>query len=291
MPATANVVSVVEGWSFLSRRKDFAERGFTVDFDSLAGATEEKAIIADDGAVAIPAVAAAHPRNAALFAKVASAKPKSITLWEVVVEYGPNAGSASVDREPTSSGWLWWATGEVRVEPVDLDAAGTSILNSAGDPFDPPIQMEKSDTVMRGQKLLTEAQRATLGDLQALRNTLNNASVTIDGVSYAQGRCKLKVLDLDPKNVDGTNMRLCTVEVVIRNATTSTNSWKRCIADEGYRDINKVRFMDDDGSEFGVPCSVPRRLDGSGLEKATANAYPLYFVECVEVSWSGLSFA
>lgn len=70
-------------------------------------------------------------------------------LWDVTVNYGPwNPLEHSPDGDPTHQP-LRFEIEQITVEvPLLVDVDGNPILNSAGDPFDPPLTEERTDLIL-----------------------------------------------------------------------------------------------------------------------------------------------
>lgn len=63
-------------------------------------------------------------------------------------------GPPEAQRDPNPVNWpvKFRVTHEVSLEPATHDNAGNPILNSAGDPYDPPLMVERSRPVLEGTK-------------------------------------------------------------------------------------------------------------------------------------------
>jgi hypothetical protein len=92
-------------------------------------------------AAGIPQAGMSHPQEATLLAGEPSVRG-SLTLWEVTVSYtsmewgGIGATSASYLALPPDMEW----EDSQSDEPIEIDADGRPIVNSVGDPMDPPAQ-------------------------------------------------------------------------------------------------------------------------------------------------------
>jgi hypothetical protein len=136
----------------------------------------------------------------------------------------------------------------------EVDANGDAVLNSAGDPFDPP----PTQPVVRLQCTI-ERNVATHNPTTAFAyiNTVNNGNVTIAGVSVTAGQALMVDFSATSQREAGT------VYARQRFVIEFAPSFVREILDAGYYQLtggDKLPILDDNGDPF----TEPQLLDGSG---------------------------
>ena len=110
---------------------------------------ETAAIIARQ-APGIPRIGQRHPGDPFAFARQVSPKPISPTLFRVTVQYQTPSGTSRDGEstnpldEPPGISWSF----EQFMQQLDTDLAGNAIVNSAGDPFEPRIEVPISRPVL-----------------------------------------------------------------------------------------------------------------------------------------------
>jgi len=94
-------------------------------------------------------------------------RPLSPVLYEVTVDYSQDTKAAHPLDEPMKVRW----SNEITSEPIDTDIHGNPIVNTAGLPFEPPIQEQVYDT-----RLTIVRNEATFDGVRmaAYRNTVNS---------------------------------------------------------------------------------------------------------------------
>lgn len=162
------------------------------------------------------------------------------------------------------------------IEPIDTDADGNPICNSAGEGFDPPLQEEFSYRVYEFSK-----NYATFSDAAAdvLIETLNAA--TWNG--WTGGTCRMKAIGREPRTeeIDGQEV---TYQRVTYRVHARKEGWKRRVVDQGYRDKNHKEYVD---PTTGQPSTRPHLLDGAGnWEPGQDETHWLEFVVKEEASWA-----
>ena len=194
-----------------------------------------------------------------------------------------------------------WST-ETYQAVVYQDIDGTSICNSAGDPFDPPP--EKDDS--RWTSVTRKNVAASVPDwIFAYQDGVNSDSYTIDGITITAGWAKISAIHLsETQERNGTSYRVLTVTIHYRGENEDIGSgsygsgsgsdevepWHLNILDAGFRELaedgstgsasggktNLVNIKDQEDNEVTAP--VPLDGDGKALDNPTpANSVFLQF--------------
>lgn len=242
-----------------------------------------------------------HPSYAPAFARTVSLKALALDLWEAEVGYRTMqmAARTSFTALPTGSGGAppkpdrtqdkhspantrlpeFWVTRRDRKKPLEQDAlSGADVKNTAGDPYDPPLEVSRSqyNFHFRWWKV------ATGFDMAAHLNfidLLNNSTQVIAGITCAAKT--LKVDELGPKLVwdtieDGGNKTYSLVweltAVLHYDSAThrikNLNAGKRAKKTAGGA-VAVAR--DDSGVVFTDP--VPLAADGTKLAAGAAYVF------------------
>jgi hypothetical protein len=155
-----------------------------------------------------------------------------------------------------------------------LDINGGAIVNSAGDWFDDPPQMDDSRVTCQIQKNVA----AVPSWIIDYRDAINDAPFTVDGVSIGTGIAKCQ-----PPQIGQEQERN---SIVFRQLTLTLQfrdeGWPLYILDRGYYEIdpddpaNRIKILD----EKGLERTSPALLDGTGyalVNPSPANFYNLTF--------------
>jgi hypothetical protein len=153
-----------------------------------------------------------------------------------------------------------------------FDRNGNFIVNSAGDPFDPPNMMDDSRRVVTVQKNLAVVPTWIL-DYQ---DAVNSDSFTIDGVTVAAGLAKMQTVTVgEVQRRNGNTFRSVNFTIHLQR-----EGWLLRPLDAGFREIaygGLVNIKNPGDDELpGAP--VP--LNGSGVSLASPS-----FSTCVFLSF------
>lgn len=181
--------------------------------------------------------------------------------WRVTAEY---SSEMELAENPTNDPALIRWDSEQFQKPAIFDYNGEAIVNSAGDPFDPPNMMDDSRRVVTVTKNLASVPAWIL----TYQDAINSGPFTIDGVSVATGLAKMQRVAVSERQTrNGTSFR--TVDFTIH---LQKNGWKLEPLDAGFREreatgtppeLKNIKNPNDDELP-GAP--VP--LDGSGRQLA-----------------------
>lgn len=169
-----------------------------------------------------------------------------------------------------------WSTQQFQ-KSYTKDNAGKAIVNSAGDPFDPPVEGDDS----RWSCTVTRNVPSVPSWILDYKDAVNSAAFTIDGISVNKGAAKLQSITIGPAATRN--------DVIYRPLAltiTFAETFAAEVLDAGFR-------YKDDGTITKVPNDpvAPVPLDGSGgiLENPTEdNAVILEFDIYPEKDFSAL---
>lgn len=255
--------------------------------DSSAVATGAAAVVAG-----LPAYGSVHPDDSECWLKsyaVDAYETNTAKEWLVVCTYNndtSDSGSftqsppaANPDNDPIVIDGFYITVPEV----MEKDADGTAVLNTAGDPFDPPIMREVGIQVER----VTASSQTRPTWYKTLWNKANAASITFDGETYDAGYVLAtnftKGTELYRNNL---TYRRYGYELHIRNDRKWT---EKPILSAGFR--QKVGGVVQDCIVNGVKVTAPVPLDSAGAQIAvptTANAHYQTFKEFATADLTGL---
>jgi hypothetical protein len=194
----------------------------------------------------------------------ASVSSEDGLTWTAEVDYGPyepETAESPLD-EPEDVSW-----DQVTFEiPVDYDANGTAILNSAGDPYDPPVMIEDDRPVLT----IVRNELEYNSDLSDLYRGSVNASAFF---GKAPGTVKCMPMRAQRLWSPNLNINEGYYWKVTYTFHVNRDGWKRKLLDQGYQElvsgVRKKILVD------GLPASQPQLLNGSGLKLAVGSD-PVY---------------
>jgi hypothetical protein len=213
--------------------------------------------------------------------------------WRVTCEYSSEWGEIS-DNPLDDPAVTDWGV-ETFTRPVWVDRDGNAIVNSAGDPFDPPAEMDDFRIVSRTRKNVS----AVPTWIYSFQNAINSSSFTLDGVTVPAGTAKMTGIELGEwQERDSVAYRVLVMEMHHRGensggagsgsgSTTDPGSefepWDITLLDAGMREVTpgsggELRNIINAGDNSEVSSPVP--LDGSGsalADPTPANAVYLSF--------------
>jgi len=264
--------SIREGWRELraggETNNPTAVRVFSVVTDAASrGVFDWPQTDPTDGTTTVPAAGTQdHPDDADLYSRVPQVTLVSPTYFLVTVAYAAEPYYASPLEEDPEWGWDEVST----VEPVDYDADGEAVVNSRGDPFEPPLTKEYRDTL-----LWIERNVATfdLDTKLAYQDTVANHRFW----GQPAGLCRMH--KIKPRRIRGEmDYWRVRYEILIRNdwiegqtaylhgtavTQTAEHAWYRRVPDKG-------RMLNDSTGNQRHPSAVgaPVLLDGTGQQLA-----------------------
>jgi len=143
-------------------------------------------------ATGLPVIGNTHPSDANAFCQQLAVTQKSgWRVWTVTATYSTER---PLNTNPTSDPAIINWNSEQFQKPAVFDRNGNLIVNSAGDPFDPPLMMDDSRRVVTVQKNLAVVPVWIL-DYQ---DAVNSDTFSIDGVSIGVGLAKMQAVTVGP---------------------------------------------------------------------------------------------
>lgn len=179
-------------------------------------------------------------------------------FWTATAQYGPRDILSQEPRDPTERPIkVSWSFSRFE-RPVVLDQDGKPVLNSAGDPFDPPL------TVPDSWPLLTIVRNERTFDSLLAYNF--NEAVNLDPF-WGVDPGIVKVLDINGELAKDQDIGW--YYVVTYQFEFNPDGWQPSVPDLGYRELD-ASGKPTDITVDGTPVGKPVRLNGKGkyLDKA-----------------------
>ena len=248
-------------------------RGWLVKTDTISDREDTVS-----GASGLPAFASTHPApvagtaycNSIQYSQTKATGPKA---WFVDATY---ATGETLNVNPLSEDPIISWDGETFQELLLRDANGKAIVNSAGDRYLPGLTRDADHLIAHISANVSAIPTWAL----TLRNAVNNASITVDGLVIASGLARTKRMRRsEKKSRNGTTFYVMSFELHIHET-----GWLSRPLDAGYRE------RDPDGKLVNIvnegdtaPPSDPVPLDGSGsrlddptLDTCVFNSHTIY---------------
>jgi hypothetical protein len=240
----------------------------------------------------LPKIGTAHPNHANCKCSSREAKPESAGQklhWIVTAEYSTKWDIAENPLDDPAI--TEWST-ETYQTIVERDIDGNGIINSAGDPFDPPA--EKDDS--RWTSVTRKNVATNVPDwMFAYQDAVNSDSYTIDSITITAGWAKVSAIHLSEiQERNAIQYRVITVTIHYRaenegigsgsgsygsgSGTDEIEPWHLSLLDAGFREVQLsgsgsasgsgtcdgelVKIKDCDGDEV----TSPAMLDGEGTK-------------------------
>jgi hypothetical protein len=191
--------------------------------------------------------------------------------WTVTAQY-------STERElsttPTNDPAIITWSSEQFQRVAAFDKNGNAIVNSAGDPFDPPNMMDDSRRVVSVTKNLS----AVPSWILTYQDAVNSDSFTVDGITIGVGLAKMQSVTVgEEQSRNGTAFR--TVNFIMH---LQKSGWLLEPLDAGFREIDYTSssLINILNPGDGERPSAPVPLDGAGralAEPSTTNCVFLSF--------------
>jgi hypothetical protein len=176
----------------------------------------------------LPFIGQVHPDDSNAYCTTLTPDPTDPWKgWTVTAQY---ADSRPMAEDPTDDAAIISWGSEQFQKPAVFDRNGNFIVNSAGDPFDPPNMMDDSRRVVTVQKNLT-AVPAWILDYQ---DAVNSDSFTVDGVTIGIGLAKMQVVTVgERQRRNGTTFRTVSFTIHLQR-----EGWLLRPLDAGFREID-----------------------------------------------------
>lgn len=177
--------------------------------------------------------------------------------WTVTAEY---TSEREITEDPTvEPAAITWSSEQFQ-RPVIYDNTGNAVVNSAGDPFDPPVMMDDSRPVVTITKNLAVVPAWIL----AYQDAVNSDVFYVDGITVGIGLAKVQTVTVgEVQRRNGIMFRTVNIVIQLQRA-----GWLVEAQDVGFRELGtggRQNILNDVDSERP---SAPVPLDGAGTHIA-----------------------
>jgi hypothetical protein len=179
--------------------------------------------------------------------------------WTIEAEYSskPTKEDESEENPLNRPARIRWRTSNYQ-KAIWQDINSKAILNSAGDYFDPPVEVDRAYWTVSVSKNVADVPVWILD----YENGVNNAAITIGGVVIGQHEAKLSDIEISELKIEG-DYQYFEFSYTLERRREKWIPFK--VLDQGLRfksGSDRKHIMDQ--STPPRPVSSPRLLDGSG---------------------------
>jgi len=228
---------------------------------------------------AAPKPGYAHPRVAGAYCTSVSCRQIGPFHWVVDAQYRtPDHDSSQDPQERQGNPLEWiadiqWSTTSTRLS-VWKDIWGNPILNTAGDAFDPPLEVDWNLLVINVKKNCPYVPAWVL----TYRNAINSTAWLIDGLTVGAKQAKIDGLDISGWRYNA-DWEVAYREVSYRAALSPyPDGWQPQLLNCGYREKKTIKVNGEDKTVLapitinGMSPSNPAPLDAQGKAIAEPSA-------------------
>lgn len=182
--------------------------------------------------------------------------------WTIEAEYSskPIKENESEENPLNRPARIRWRTASYQ-KAIWRDINDKAILNSAGDYFDPPVEVDRAYWTVSVSKNVADVPTFVLD----YENAVNNAAITIGGVVIGQYEAKISDIEVSELKIEG-DYQYFEFSYTLERRREKWIPLK--VLDQGYRQIDpansekRIHIMDD--SSVKRPVASLRLLDGAG---------------------------
>lgn len=181
--------------------------------------------------------------------------------WTVTAEY---TSEREITEDPTAEpAAITWSSEQFQ-RPVIYDNSGNAVVNSAGDPFDPPIMRDDSRPVITISKNLAVVPVW----IMTYQDAVNSDAFYVDGVLVGAGLAKVQSVSVgEVQRRNGIMFRVVNLVIHLQR-----NGWLIEAQDVGFRELGyggRQNILNDVDSQRP---SAPVPLDGAGAHIVSPTA-------------------
>ncbi len=198
------------------------------------------------------------------------APPNTGSYWEVTVKYGPYDPQAFDSQNPldsTEKPKVSWGLSRF-TKPFDQDTDGNAVLNSAGDYFDPPIELDDSRLVLR----ITRNEESYDPDLT---NQYKDATNSDEFWDFPPDQVKLMDRSAELQSSGDCPINDGEYWAVSYDFEIRPEGWTKQILDQGCKVLDDSGKLVNATDNDGQPVNSPILLDGNG-KKLPEGADPVF---------------
>jgi len=207
----------------------------------------------------------------------------SAKCWKVFVEYKTPTNGKIIHGNPTLDDPEIDISTAFEEVVAEKDKDGDAIVNSAEDPFDPPLMKKRKIRIITISENLSSYDDDTH---QAYIDTINNGSETVAGKTIAAYKGKIEDISCRNASRNSYDYYIRTVKIAVW--CDPQGDWRRSVLDQGANRL--VSGVSKRCIVEGKQVTRPVLLDGSGgqLAKGGTPQFLSFEIESY-TSWSGLS--
>ena len=210
----------------------------------------------------LPVIGSLHPEDSNAWCvslRVENSNPWK--GWTVTAEY---TSEREITEDPTAEpAAITWSSEQFQ-RPVIDDNSGNAVVNSAGDPFDPPIMRDDSRPVITISKNLAVVPVWIMN----YQDAVNSDAFYVDGVLVGAGLAKVQSVSVgEVQRRNGIMFRVVNLVIHLQR-----NGWLIEAQDVGFRELGtggRQNIINDVDSERP---SAPVPLDGAGAHIVSPTA-------------------
>jgi hypothetical protein len=231
------------------------QRSYTRTFKLTTSAKTERAYHVGSHA-SLPVIGEVHPDDAGAWCTTLQVDPSDPWKgWTVTAEYSTERELAETPTDDPAE--ITWGYEQFQ-KPAITNYAGQAILNSAGDPFDPPIMIDDS----RPHVTISKNLASVPVWIFTYQDAINSGSFTVDGITVAAGLAKMQNITITRgQSRNGTSFRTVTFSIHLQK-----QGWSSKQLDAGFRQIGSGGARENirNGIDDELP-AAPVPLDGAGV--------------------------
>lgn len=228
----------------------------------------------------LPFIGEVHPDDAMAWCFSLAVDPSDPWRgWTVTAEYSTERELA---ENPTGDpAIITWSSEQFQKAAI-VNTSGQAILNSAGDPFDPPLMIDDSRPNVSISKNVAVVPAWVL----TYQDAVNNASFVIDGITVATGLAKIQSISIGAEQSrNGTTFRNLSFTLHLQR-----QGWQSNILDAGFRQLGYGGVLENirNAGDDELP-AAPVPLNGLGV--ALENPSPATAVYRVDTIYQTRDFS
>ncbi len=182
-------------------------------------------------------------------------------VWRMLCRY---SSGREVSNNPLADpAIITWNTEQFQKSFIE-DINGNAVLNSAGDPFDPPHIIDNARWAVSVRKNVSGVPAAIL----SYRNAINSNVFVIQGIPVGIRRGKISAIHIG-EVLHRNSVAFVVFSYILQLKDSTEDDWRPRLLDQGLyelvEDVLQPIKVQPPSLEAGEAVTTPKQLDGSGV--------------------------